>query len=811
MPNFIYLEDVNMKYDLVFKVMINTGVVGVVDYEYVPESNEEIEIFDKIDELANLDFNCAVNIMKDYYSCTIENAKDLREELDSAIDKINKGDVNMEENNLKKALGAIALNSAYNNAKQENLKKAAEGRPMFIAHSMSKTANTLVTETVIKELSKTEFLDKMIFGYGHSIQVDKNKSVGEITICSNTINAICNLPDDKFAIAARKFLEIIIGNYKTELLEYLGRGKESYTGLFVERIIIDGKEIDKIDVRNSHNHKGSEDELLAEILNSDLEDVNNLRKLFRDLNRLFRLYQELSIDAAKKLYKVSCIFYQDIMRAESTMGLRHYFDSFDNLKELTYYRDGYFITDKDKSFGELQEHYDDNGKLAAITFKDVFSEIQTSLADQVVKAIKESAAEAYENVYCREDLLLEASNMEELYADTYNTLRKKYAKVIQWRQHQFESAKALLDSREISKYAYYKLIDAAKANAKKLFAEISNDFRWITKDMSLEEAGFLAYAVSNIKRVGQNWTVDTDSTNQFFLTIAPEAYIAYVAKEKAEIKVCGYELLGDVDSVQIGDKLDMTCGVADNFDVFVDSDFTGTLTVQEVDGKICAVKPIEIPRVAAYTPETWTIGIYKNSVINAKEFAANKVRTFSKSFDGLEGLLKRALEIKLVPYYVYQDAQGIDHPVYNAIVCKFADKNDSSIIYEIPVASYLCKSKELEEVLLGLTTTEIKSFAIDGKTAYVELPYANAKFDSEVAPNHTKEENNNVPEMDMNIFGMQIQHKEKDNHENAFGPTSGVAKTTKEKSEAEEMLGSSADLGFTEEEDLASFCLDEMF
>lgn len=583
------------------------------------------------------------------------------------------------------------------------------------------------------ENTEVNFMNRMGKDYGTSIQKDENLGVGQITIASNVFSAITLLDDEQFKPLAFRALKEVLGD-----MDGFNSGAGDYYGLFVEEIKADNVDMDLVTVSAEQ-----EELIIKEMLSCNLSDITNLRKIFIDINDLFRMYQELTIDAAKKLYAIVATFYNEIMRANSTVGLEHDFKSFKNFESFSIKRSSELVAPRESKVGELVELRNKDNEVVKVAFRDKIAEVQDVISDQFADLINNDVLARYNEVHVSDQIKASfamGSEFNSFAADLYEAIRKPYSKVTAWKSEEITKVTEALNNKKISAYACSKRIDEVNEAYDEQINALSNLARFYTKDLDMALAGRLMFMISNIKREKQAWIVDEESTNQLFLTVAPELFAAYVVAEHAEINICGYKVLGDTAELTEGQVLTFVNGNAVEVNnVYVDSNFSGQLTVQTVDDVLSVVKPIEIPRVEATEPKTVAISVYQNSVVDALQFAATKKMERTASFDTItsQGVFTKAEKIQLVPFYKYKDNSGKNKIMYNAIVVTIPSLNDPSVKFEIPACQYLCNSASFEKQIAGLTVDKVTGLRIDGKTMRLNLQYGNFE---EVELNHAKVE-----------------------------------------------------------------------
>lgn len=629
-----------------------------------------------------------------------------------------------------------------NNIINNNNEVVKGANTMINTTGFNKTMKALNRKEVI-EVTKVNFMDRMNRDYGHSIQGDENLGVGQITIASNVFSAISLMSDEKFKPIALRALTEVLGKKAG-----FNQGFGEYYGLLVEEIVADGVTMDYVTVS-----KVQEEAIIEEMISCDLNDVKNLRKIFNDINDLFRMYQELTIDAAKKLYVIVATFHNEIMRANSTVALEHNFVNFKDMNEFSIDRASKYVAPKTAELGEMVEFKNKKDEVMKVAFKDTISEVQDIISDQFAELVNGELKDRYATVKLSDEIVSSFGLGTEfgcLAADLYEAVRKVYSKLTAWKTEELQKAKASLDAKKITAFGHSQRIQEVEGVYTEQIEELSNLARFYTQDLDMATAGKLMFMISNIKRVGKEWIVDEDSTNQMFLAVAPELFAAYIVAEHAEMDLCGYKILGDTSSLVEGQVLTFVNGNAQEVEnVYVDSLYDGQLTVQLVDDVLCVVKKIEIPRIAATTPKTIALSLMEYSVIDAINFAAKKEISVTGTFETLttQKVFEKAEKIQVVPFFTYKDAKGKTRHYYDVIVCTIPSLNDPNVKFEIPVCKYACKSALFESKIAGLTVAKVNKYNIDGKTMRLQLEYGN--FET-VDLNHSKAIDDNTVVADLN-------------------------------------------------------------
>lgn len=637
-----------------------------------------------------------------------------------------RGDVNMN-------------NNGVNNNNNNEVKGA---NTMITTTGFNKTMEALNRKVEV-EVTNINFMDRMNRDYGHSIQADENLGVGQITIASNVFSSISLMNDEIFKPIALRSLTEVLGKRPG-----FNQGFGEYYGLLVEEITADGVVMDYVTVS-----KEQEEDIIDEMLSCDLSDVKNLRKIFNDINDLFRMYQELTIDAAKKLYVIVATFHNEVMRANSTVGINHNFVNFKDMNEFEINRTSKYVAPKEAALGEMVEFKNKKDEVMKVAFKDTISEVQDIISGQFSDLINGELKTKYESVNLSNEIIASfglGSEFGCLAADMHEAIRKVYSKLTAWKTEELRKAMSSLDAKNISSFGYSQRVQEVEGTYNEQIAELSNLARFFTQDLDMATAGKLMFMVSNIKRVGREWVVDEESTNQMFLAVAPELFAAYIVAEHSEMDICGYKILGNISTLVEGQVLTFVNGNAQEVEnVYVDSIYDGQLTVQVVDEVLCAVKKIEIPRIAATTPKTIALSLMEYSVIDATHFAKNKEISQTGSFDTLNAqkVFEKAEKIQVVPFFTYKDTKGKTRHYYDVIVCTIPSLSDPNVKFEIPVCKYACKSDIFETKIAGVTASKVSKLNIDGKTMRLQLEYGNFE---EVALNHASNVDDSATVTDLN-------------------------------------------------------------
>ena len=183
----------------------------------------------------------------------------------------------------------------------------------------------------IKVKKSTEVMAKLSLGNAMNIlrqtKVNRNLNIGKVLDIGTVINAsedlsaLCSLPNAKFKVLMSIFIKAIA---KNSPYSYNPTEGKKYTGLltFEQKVYQDIKATKDI---NNINNKELKEEvstklravmmdeeiqywILKDALTCDLNNVSNLRKIAEDINTIYRLLGERTIDAFKKFYSIVYIF-----------------------------------------------------------------------------------------------------------------------------------------------------------------------------------------------------------------------------------------------------------------------------------------------------------------------------------------------------------------------------------------------------------------------------------------------------------------------------------------------------------------------
>lgn len=587
-------------------------------------------------------------------------------------------------------------------------------------------------ESIVPEMKTDEqFMDFCAGVHGEFLQDDINIGVGMQTVVIDSFSAILALEDDaKFVKVAKRAL-----SHCQALMDAYGELKElTGTEVYIPVREYAGK-LNGKSFRFIVTSEGIEKTIFNQIKLIDLDNADNLRALLRDLNDCGRMYQELTLDAAKKLYEVAAIFYQEVVRAESTIHISHDFNKFKNITEETPFnitRNNYDI-DRALEVGDMQDFHNRSGQLKKVVVKDNLAVIQNDSMEAVEYAVNTIGLNAYNNTNLSPETISDLNLTGEsgkIAMDLFEMIVKPYNKSIAER---VKKAGIVYGDKSLTGFEKATVLGRLDDEQQEMKDRLSNLARFFTKDLTMVEAGRAMFTASNIFINGKESkpVLKEDTSSTAWMHIAPELGFAYITAIHADMKVCGYKLLGSTNQVTEGETLEFANGNAVGFDnLYIDDVFTGTLKVQMIDEVLSVVMDInellEANRIPYTTPDKVSVRIYEGSTIDCYHFARTNEVKYLKShtaFDAQE-VFHKAESITLYPIYRYTDSLGKERRLHNTIVATIPSKDDPSVKLVLPACSYLCYSATFEKIYAGLTFSNVEKLNnMDGKTAWGKVEY----------------------------------------------------------------------------------------
>lgn len=657
----------------------------------------------------------------------------------------------------------------------------------------------------IPEIStETKYISLSAAIHGKFAKDDKNLNVGAITVFVDTLSQLLMIENDnQFLSIMHEILdnsEVIqkaIGGVKAMT------GKGRYIPLAKYSGALHGEEFDLVVVSAA-----IENSMFEQLKYIDINDARNLRALVRDLNDCGRMYQELTLDAAKKLYKVITSFYQEFVRAESTIHLDHTPVNFRQIIESTningdianpfsVFRIGNEDIDMEIEVGNYNTKITAQGQVKTI-FKDHLAEIQNSNIAAIEKVVNVTGVKGYKQTKLSEQTIKDLDilgNNKDLAKDLVELIVTPYHHAIKVKTDRLDK----LNYRKLSKNAKRNLrhtiikeIDedyrltpqaknkkleialkefdeiislsdfeaAARATSyeekfKETVDELSNLARFYTKDLSIVQAGRALFTASHIKVNGADNSVTMrEVPSKAYLNIAPELAFAYITATQGDMKVCGYPLCGKTELVNEEDVLEFSCGVCTNVEgVYVNSAYTGTLKVQTVNDVISAVVDIaellEANRIQPVTPKRLYVKLLNSKTYDVNRFLTEKTVNRLGSFYEFDrqGGFNRANELTLLPRFRSVNKYNKNNRIeFNVIVGNVPSFDNPSITVQAPLCGYSTYSSQLENILAGLTVKSILKVQTSEKAAIGVIEFGDN-------PTYIEVEKNKVDNLIDDIFG----------------------------------------------------------
>lgn len=321
------------------------------------------------------------------------------------------------------------------------------------------------------------------------------------------------------------------------------------------------------------------DDLLEEMKNCDLNDAENVQKIFWDLNVIYRMYQELIIDAAKKAYKVVIKIMLEGYRPMSLQKFNHDF----NYAEKTIN-----ISQSTKSMVGIE------------LFQDPINEIQEDLADFV----KELVTKAFE---VEIEMSEEESNRLLGYlgygpvADLIQTVKHGYAALTGQHQAILEEIRELDEDNEEAIAIENKRYSFGLERLKTLVEQLLDGY-------TDEDAASIMHLIAC---TDSNMNFNKKSGNQIAVSLMPEKYLSMILANDAKVKVMGYQIAVDV-KLEVGSVVEFSNGVSMDGAVLEFKNeieyANGLFRIEEFKGKKYAVKDIEFKsKEADYSKRVFSV------------------------------------------------------------------------------------------------------------------------------------------------------------------------------------------------------------
>lgn len=368
-----------------------------------------------------------------------------------------------------------------------------------------------------------------------------NKSIGDVTNTNEIQIALSRDPKKALQILRKAF----------------GEGsKDMYIGLMPAIHLIDGQEVDVYVVTPA-----TIDQIIEEIKTVKYTDAN-IKKIFADINMIFRFYQEKIIDAAKTGEEIEIKI--EIGRLTWAMSLTKMVGGIN-------WAGGEFIAELDSSIHAKKD-----------TFQDLFYKVKAKVLNEL-----------------REVMNTHVCTAEQSFSTTELAMFQQYAHA---------SHKGLIDSMYMLKLLYNDLVGGHTERMAGASEDEQNDYksefradmevltafaRRLTSKYSPVERARIAKYVSMVSLMNSNGkrvlNLRADGGSQFAALLLPEEYLLMINSDFAEVTFAGEPLLVG-NTYKAGDMVAFTHGIAAN-DV-VAADLNGVFEIKEFDGRLYATKEI---------------------------------------------------------------------------------------------------------------------------------------------------------------------------------------------------------------------------
>lgn len=597
----------------------------------------------------------------------------------------------------------------------------------FMNRVQSKTtevATNNVTKAIVPQLPMTNefFMDYLAQIHAQFLFENRNMNVGMATVIIDTASTIYLIQDDeKFKVAAINFLSLTRFAKKEKIgdIRNFG-GTKQYVPVNEYKSTLHGKEFTMVVVSND-----TEALICEQLKVVDLNDVKNLRLIFRDLNDLGRKAQELTVDAEKKLYKVDPEFFVEGMRSESTIHLAHGFKGFTvegSSREyipLSIARKNCDFIVRNVEVGDIQVKRNFKGEITNRVVHDDLAEIQNICMEYAEDIVNNTGLKAYRDTDLSEETKADfdlTGTTGKLVMDYITYIVKAYNLANTERQ---ETCDAINKDNTLSHYNKAELLGKARRKYEERIKVIDNKARFFSKDLSMVDAGRVMMAASYARCNGTTSMPefkDSDA-HSFYSQVAAELGLAYVTDRFADVKDSGYRLRGKTKNFtedMEGTVMHFVDGIGED-GVYVDDVYTGDLTLKLIDGNWFATVNIndllEANRIAAEDVNEVELSLFDGSVVNVDHFKATGELKYGMSFYDLftSEVYTSADHFVLYPRFEVALPNGKTRVIKNAIVAVVPSDFDPSEMVEIPVARYLCYSNTFAKHFAGAVVTSFEA------------------------------------------------------------------------------------------------------
>lgn len=454
---------------------------------------------------------------------------------------------------IMKAMASINLNEMSGNSVLEALIKKSTtkvGKEVKFIEGLRKE--------IIMESFKTQFLTS-------------NLSIGVISNGNSTIVSLFDHPEK-----AAKALKLALG------LKTIGTKK--YKGL--QAIVAERAGVESDDV-NVYCHFITEEvsiALIEEMKNANLRNKENVFNILFDLNIMYRMYQELTIDAAKKVYEVAVRVMLELYRPYSLQEMVLDYD----------YEAGTFSFAHKAVTGKVT-----NTSIRKIGFHDNLSQAQLELA----KHLAETAATINEMDVTMSDEDFNKLNSYRGFGpvkDLNNTVKYAYGNFTAKYMAALQKAKLFEDEgmETAARDAYRQEIQMLTILCRQLLDGYTAE----------QKATIMQTVACKDNKSGE---LNRNKASQLATSILTEEFLTSVLNNHAQVTQCGYKVLinGNLDE---GDVVEFAFGMSEDGSLLdcqgEEHLACGEFEIIERNGKLMAVKDIEITVPEAdYTKRVFAI------------------------------------------------------------------------------------------------------------------------------------------------------------------------------------------------------------
>lgn len=388
-----------------------------------------------------------------------------------------------------------------------------------------------------------------------SVLNNSNKGIGQITYWNNSqIAMLFNPRIGRKAIENLKFLQGVNNGQG----EYKRFEKNSYK--------LDDQNITKVRIEQA-----DVDKVIQNIKLTNLDDPQNVKNILLDLNIIYRMYQEKTIDAAKKALEVEIKVALDTYKALSLVHYKHEFDW--ESKELKV---------------ERVTHNNKRVKL----FVDEMSKIQDDAKDFLVSLVNSLAKQVPSITEEEKQRILQENKINSIAKDVRLTLKSAYGAICgELAQLKEKAAKmAVIDQdeadriSEIASSLYKERIGILDLVAKKMLEDYTTE----------ERTNILQYVAYTDKF---NSFIEKNTTGKLPLSILKEDYLQMVLDNYAEQKYAGYKIIVAKEDIVPGAYVFFENGKSAQgsyFDFGKEEEYaTDMFQIQEINGQLYAVQKIQ--------------------------------------------------------------------------------------------------------------------------------------------------------------------------------------------------------------------------